>query len=110
MRRQFKPEFAKDLCSSTSPADELLFGGYTAKRVKEINELNKLINVCRIPLRIGNVSSVIMPILQEALDVLFPFVEGDIKDFLSFFGMAMYASLLPYLWDFLVLREFSRSS
>jgi hypothetical protein len=46
MRPQFKPEFAKGLCSSTSPADEFLFGGDTAKRVKEINELNKL-KVCR---------------------------------------------------------------
>ena len=46
MRPQFKPEFAKDLCSSASPADEFLFGGDTAKRVKEIYELTKL-KVCR---------------------------------------------------------------
>ena len=46
MRPQFKPEFAKGLCSSASPADEFLFGGDTAKRVKEINELTKL-KVCR---------------------------------------------------------------
>ncbi len=30
----------------------------------------------------------------------------NIENFLSFFGMAIYTSLLPYLWDFLVLREF----
>ncbi len=77
MRPQFKPEFAKGLCSSTSPADEFLFGGDTAKRVKEINELNKL-NVCRNSSTYRDVSSVIIPILQEALEVLFLFVEGDI--------------------------------
>ena len=41
MRPQFKSEFAKGLCSSTNPADEFLFGGDTAKRIKEIAELNK---------------------------------------------------------------------
>ena len=42
MRPQFKSEFAKGLCSSTNPADEFLFGGGdTAKRIKEIEELNK---------------------------------------------------------------------
>ena len=41
MKPQFKKEFAKGLCSSTNPADEFLFGGDTAKRVKEISELNK---------------------------------------------------------------------
>ena len=41
MRPQFKSEFAKGLCSSTDPADEFLFGGNTAKRIKEIAELNK---------------------------------------------------------------------
>jgi hypothetical protein len=35
IRPQFKPEFAKGLCSTTSPADEFLFGRDTAKRVKE---------------------------------------------------------------------------
>ena len=37
----FKYEFAKGLCSSTSPADEFLFDGDTAKRVKEMAELTK---------------------------------------------------------------------
>ncbi|KAK3741553.1 hypothetical protein QZH41_002935 [Actinostola sp. cb2023] len=41
IKPQFKFEFAKGLCSSTNPADEFLFGGDTAKRVKEIAELNK---------------------------------------------------------------------
>ena len=41
LRPQFKSEFAKGLCSSTNPADEFLFGGDTAKRMKEIAELNK---------------------------------------------------------------------
>ena len=41
MKPQFKNEFAKGLCSSTNPADEFLFGGDTAKRVKEIAEFNK---------------------------------------------------------------------
>ena len=41
MRPQFKSEFAKGLCCSTDPADEFLFGGDTAKRIKEIAELNK---------------------------------------------------------------------
>ncbi|XP_068697665.1 uncharacterized protein [Montipora foliosa] len=41
MRPHFKSEFAKGLCSSTNPADEFLFGGDTAKRIKEIAELNK---------------------------------------------------------------------
>ena len=41
MRPQFKSEFAKGLCSSTNPADEFLFGGDTAKQIKEIAELNK---------------------------------------------------------------------
>lgn len=45
VRLQFKPEFIKDLCSSSSPTDEFLFGGDTAKRVKEIKELSKL-KVC----------------------------------------------------------------
>ena len=46
MRRQFKSKFAKGLCSSTNPADESLFGGDTAKRIKEIAELNKN-NLCK---------------------------------------------------------------
>ena len=37
MRRQFKSKFAKGLCSSTNPADEFLFGGDTAKRIKKLN-------------------------------------------------------------------------
>jgi len=41
IRPYFKPEFAKALCGSTNPADEYLFGGDTAKRVKEIAELQK---------------------------------------------------------------------
>ena len=41
MKPQFKNEFARGLCSSNNPADEFLFGGDTAKRVKEIAELNK---------------------------------------------------------------------
>ena len=41
MRPPFKSEFAKGLCSSTSPADEFLFGGEIVKRVKAMNELNK---------------------------------------------------------------------
>ena len=41
MRRQFKSEFAKGLCSSRNPAEEFLFGGDTAKQIKEIAELNK---------------------------------------------------------------------
>ena len=41
MRPQFKSVFAKGLCSSTNPADEFLFEGDTAKRIKEIVELNK---------------------------------------------------------------------
>ena len=45
-REAMRPEFAKGLCSSASPADKFLFGGDTAKRVKEINELTKL-NMCR---------------------------------------------------------------
>ena len=40
MRRQFKSKFAKGLCSSTNPADEFLFGGDTAKRIKELNKSN----------------------------------------------------------------------
>ena len=35
IRPHFKYEFAKGLCSSTSPADEFLFGGDTAKRLKK---------------------------------------------------------------------------
>ena len=46
MRPQFKSEFAKGQCSSTNPADEFLFGGDTAKRIKEIAELNKS-KVCK---------------------------------------------------------------
>ena len=46
MRPQFKSAFAKGLCSSTNPADESLFGGDTAKRIKEIAELNKN-NLCK---------------------------------------------------------------
>lgn len=46
MKPQFKPEFAKGLCTSTAPADEFLFGGDTAKRVKEISEINKS-KVCK---------------------------------------------------------------
>ena len=46
IKPQFKFEFAKGLCSSTNPADEFLFGGDTAKRVKEIAELNKS-RVCK---------------------------------------------------------------
>ena len=34
-------KFAKGLCSTTSPADEFLFGSDTAKRVKEMAELTK---------------------------------------------------------------------
>ena len=45
---EFKSEFAKGLCSSTNPADEFLFGGDTAKRIKEIAELNKN-KVCKAP-------------------------------------------------------------
>ena len=41
IRPHFKYEFAKGLCSTTSPADEFLFGGDTAKRVKEMAELTK---------------------------------------------------------------------
>ena len=41
MGPQFKSEFAKGLWSSTTPADEFMFGGDTAKRIKEIAELNK---------------------------------------------------------------------
>ena len=41
IRPHFKYEFAKGLCSSTSPADKFLFGGDTAKRVKEMAELTK---------------------------------------------------------------------
>jgi hypothetical protein len=41
IRPQFKAEFAKGLCSTTSPADEFLFGGDTTKRVKEMAEFNK---------------------------------------------------------------------
>ena len=40
MRPQFKSEFAKGQCSSTNPADEFLFGGDTAKRIKELNKSN----------------------------------------------------------------------
>ena len=44
---QFKSRFAKGLCSSTNPADEFLFGFRdTAKRIKEIAELNKS-KVCK---------------------------------------------------------------
>jgi len=46
IKPQFKSEFAKGLCSSSNPADEFLFGGDTAKRVKEIAELNKS-RVCK---------------------------------------------------------------
>ena len=46
MRPHFKSEFPKGLCSSKNPADELLFGGDTAQRIKEIAELNKN-KVCR---------------------------------------------------------------
>ncbi|XP_028403989.1 uncharacterized protein LOC114526591 [Dendronephthya gigantea] len=48
IRPHFKTEFAKGLCSTTSPADEFLFGGDTAKRVKEMAELNKH-KVCKGP-------------------------------------------------------------
>ena len=48
IRPHFKAKFAKGLCSTTSPADEFLFGGDTAKRVKEMAELNKH-KVCRGP-------------------------------------------------------------
>ena len=48
MKPQFKPEFAKGLCTSTVPANEFLFGGDTAKRVKEISEINKS-KMCRAP-------------------------------------------------------------
>ena len=41
IRPQFKGEVAKGLCSTTSPADEFLFGGDTTKRVKEMAEFNK---------------------------------------------------------------------
>ena len=41
MKPNFKPGFAKGLCSSSSPADEYLIGCDTAKRIKEINALNK---------------------------------------------------------------------
>ena len=47
IRPQFKSEFAKGLCTSSVPADKFLFGGDTAKRVKEIAELNKS-RVCQI--------------------------------------------------------------
>ena len=47
MRPQFKPEFARGLCSSTRPADECLFGSDTVKRVKEMNELLNKLKVCR---------------------------------------------------------------
>ena len=52
IRPHFKAEFAKGLCSTTSPADEFLFGGDTAKRVKEMAELNKH-KVCRGPTTTG---------------------------------------------------------
>ena len=41
IKPQFRPEFAKGLCTSTAPADEFLFRGDTSKRVKEISELSK---------------------------------------------------------------------
>ena len=41
IRPHFKSEFVTGLCSTTSPADEFLFGGDTTKRVKEMAELNK---------------------------------------------------------------------
>ena len=46
IKPQFKAEFAKGLCSATSPADEFLFRGDTFKRVKEITELQKS-RVCK---------------------------------------------------------------
>ena len=42
MRFQFMSAFAKGLCSSTNPAHEFLFGGDTAKRIKEIGELTRI--------------------------------------------------------------------
>ena len=77
MRPQFKPEFAKGLCSSASPADEFLFGGDTAKRVKEINESTKL-KVFKVSPCIGAVSSIIIHINHVALAVITSFVEGDL--------------------------------
>ena len=41
IRPHFKSDFAKGLCSTTSPADKFLFGGDTAKRVKEMAELKQ---------------------------------------------------------------------
>ena len=41
IRPHFKSEFVKGLCSTKNPADKFLFGGDTAKRVKEMAELKQ---------------------------------------------------------------------
>ena len=46
IKPQFKVEFAKGLCTSSVPANVFLFGGDTAKRVREIAEINKS-RVCK---------------------------------------------------------------